>query len=321
MADLKPTKKTKTETFRVYGQDIAVTYDYTEDPEQRETLELEKISDKIKLNPSQEVLSKQLFLPEFIQEKYKTDPKGADKWLNGILHEIIIDKCRTDSDIIAAKPCINFQAYLMQLAAQIQRNPTKIPYVKQNRMGSMIEIKRQIAVKKAQKSAEEDYGDLSITLTIQLKDILNPEGPGSESDGESGSESDGESGSQSDNTTEYSTDESDDTVESDTSIIKKEKHNRKLKKKKIKKTFRPSNCKKETKYAAITDTEITSQIGGDPMEALYRIFKQYRGKTCEAENLLTESLPYDEYTKMMLNQGNYQFNQFRRLYELYKIIP
>jgi hypothetical protein len=317
MADPKPTKKTTTETFKVYGQDIDVTYDYSEDPEKGKVLELNKIGDKIDLNPSQEILSSQLFLPEYIQAKYKTDPKGGNDWLKGILHEIIIDKCRTDRDVIGTKPCINFQAYLMQLASQIQRDPTKIPYIPQSRIGSTIEIQKRIKAKANAAgigvSGEMLYGDLKITFTVDLKDILTPDpgpGPGPSSSSES------------EPTTDTSTDTSDESHTSDDSEETRRKRNRKVIKKKIKKTFKPSDCSKEANYAAITEDDIRRQItGGNPMEALYLLFKQYRGKTCSAGNALAESLPFDEYVKMMLNQGNHQFNQYRRIYrKLYQPI-
>jgi hypothetical protein len=308
MAEEKPKLQTATETFRVYGQDIDVTYNYIEDPEKGKLLQLDKISGRIKLNPSQEVLSNQLFLPEYIKAKHKTDPKKADEWLSGVLQEIIIDKCRTDRDIIAAKPCTNFQAYLMQLAAQIQRDPTKIPYVPESRIGSVIEIKKRIDAKAkaaADISGEEMYGALTITLTIKLNNILD-----SEDDNES------------DVTTDYSTDDTDRSHASDNSATRDKKRKRAAIKKKIKKTFNtPIDCSKETEYTAIEDDDIKSQMGGDPMEALSNIFKQYRGRACQNLNTLTESLPYDKYTKMLFNQGSFQFEQFRRIYDLYKKMP
>jgi len=308
MADPKPIKKTNTDTFKVYGQEIDVEYDYTEDPEKGKVLELDKINGKITLRPSQEVLSNQLFLPEFIKTHYAKDPKGADKWLHGILHEIIIDKCRTDRDIITAKPCINFQAYLMELASQIQRDPTKIPYISKDRMGSTIEIKRQMDAKKAlnaQKaqdgiSSGKDYGALTVTLTIKLEDILDPD---AKSDTDAA---------------DYSTDDTDKSHDSDNTLTREMKRKQRLLKKKIKEEFAPSDCKEESKFKPITEENIRSQVGGDPVEIVYDIFKQYRGKTCVAGNILTDSLPYNKYIKMMLNQGNYQYKQITRIYELYK---
>jgi len=299
MADPKPTKKTNTETFHVYGEDIDVTYDYIEDPEKGKLLQLDKIGGRIKLNPSQEVLSNQLFLPEYIQFRYKTDPKGGDDWLNGILEEIIIYKCRTDRDVIAAKPCLNFQAYLLQLARQISINPSQMGFISANRIGSVSEIQKQIneaAKKKLEASGGQDYGTLTITITIKLDNILNPtNGDNSEEDDDSDEDSD------------------EDSDPDDPDPIKK-------KKRAIKKAFKPSNCKAEATYESISENEVRTQLGGDPMEALYRIFKQYRGKTCIAGNQLAMSLPYDDYIKMLLNQGDYQFKQYERIYELYKMM-
>jgi hypothetical protein len=283
MADQKPKIQTRTETFQVYGEAIDVTYNFIEDPEKGELLQLDKVGGRIKLNPSQEVLANKLFLHEYIETRYKTDPKEADKWLDGILQEIIIDKCRTNRDVIAAKPCTNFQAYILQLAARITRDPTKIPYIPESRIGSALEIKRQINAKaKAAAAAtgisgEEIYGALTITLTIKLDHILHPE-DGSDTESDTGSDI----GSDSDNL---------------------------------------ENCEKDAKYEPIIKGDILTQFGGDPMEALYRIFKQYRGKTCESGNLLAKSLPYDENIKKMLNQGHHQFRQYRRIYKLYKMMP
>ena len=107
--------------------------------------------------------------------------------------------------------------------------------------------------------------------------------------------------------------------ESDNTITRDKKRKRTAIKKKIKKTFRPTDCSNQAKYKKIETKDIRSQIGGDPMDALSNIFKQYRGHACENETTLTESLPYDDkYIKMLFNQGSFQFEQFRRIYELYK---
>jgi hypothetical protein len=289
MAEEKPKLQTATETFRVYGQDIDVTYNYIEDPEKGKLLQLDKIGGRIKLNPSQEVLSNQLFLPEYIKAKHKTDPKQADTWLSGVLQEIIIDKCRTDRDIIAAKPCTNFQAYLMQLAAQIQRDPTKIPYVPESRIGSVIEIKKRIAKTAAETAQEsigsaEDYGSITITFTINLADIFTHAGkPEAEPEAESDAGSDSNTESEEDD---------------------------------IEKDFEPSDCKREKKYRIDPDVIKSYITAGDTMEALYLIFKQYRGKTCNAGNILADAATDDEDLKKLLNQGRYQFRQYRRLHKI-----
>jgi hypothetical protein len=322
MADQKPKIQTRTETFQVYGEAIDVTYNFIEDPEKGELLQLDKVGGRIKLNPSQEVLANQLFLHEYIETRYKTDPKGADKWLDGILQEIIIDKCRTNRDVIAAKPCTNFQAYLMHLAALIRRDTTKIPYIPEGRVGSVIEIKRRMNAKAKEAAAAAaaaaglgavDYGALNIMLTIKLPDLLT-----GATDPNNDSDNDPESDTDSINTADYSTDDTDRSNESDDTITKEQKEKNKAKKKKIKKTFKPSDCTEEDYYERIKLGDVRAQAGGNPMETLYRIFKRYRSETCSAGNELAESLPYDNYIKMMLNQGDYQFKQFERIYNLYR---
>jgi len=248
--------------MKVYGEEIEVQYKTKKNEQGVDVLLLDRGDERIALNPSQETLANQLFLHEYIEAVYPKDPSGGDAWLDGVLNEIIVKGCRDDPNVDLSKGCINFAAYLLRHAMQLRANSTKLPFVPKDRMGSKNEIDKRIKETKTRKTELESgkaYGEITMTITINLNDIGSSH-----------------------------------------SLI---------------------DCTDVEGFKNIKDSEIQALIAKDDLwEALYMITKQYRGKTCEAANLLTTSLNYDDNMSALLNPGNYFFEQYERMYEIQKAI-
>ena len=169
-----PTLQTK--IMKVYGEEIEVQYKTKKNEQGVDVLLLDRGDERIALNPSQETLANQLFLHEYIEAVYPKDPSGGDAWLDGVLNEIIVKGCRDDPNVDLSKGCINFAAYLLRHAMQLRANSTKLPFVPKDRMGSKNEIDKRInETKKRKKDLESGkaYGEITMTITINLNDINN----------------------------------------------------------------------------------------------------------------------------------------------------
>jgi hypothetical protein len=159
MANEKP----KTETFHVYGKDIVVELD----------IEYDASLNILTLKPGQIQLRDNLFLMEYIEAKSLGKQEG-DKWMYGILHEIIHLHCRTDPDVILSKACPNFEEYLINLAQEMAKVKA-IPYVNDKRINSKKRINENIKSKKATNSKKEatQYGTITLIFTVSFQDIIN----------------------------------------------------------------------------------------------------------------------------------------------------
>jgi hypothetical protein len=157
------TEKPKTETFHVYGKDIVVELD----------IQYDASLNKLTLKPGQILLRDNLFLMEYV-EKNIPDKKEADKWMYGILHEIIHLHCRTDPDVILSRACPNFEEYLINLAQEMAKTGS-IPYVNEKRINSKRTINEKIASKKAANFEKEatQYGTITLIFTVNLQDIID----------------------------------------------------------------------------------------------------------------------------------------------------
>jgi len=259
-----PKPEPHTITMKVYGPPFEVHYNTILNDNDQTVLVLDREGERIKLNPSQESLANQLFLHEYVEAVFPKDPSGGDGWMEGVLDDIIVKRCRDDPSVDISR-CINFAAYLMKQAGELRRNATKLPFVAKDRIGSKDEIqKKKTEAEKRKKDRESGrmYGNITVTITIKLSDILD-----------------------SDETKEY------------------------------------TDCSDVEAFKSITDAQITELIEKDDMwEALYMIAKQYRGKTCEATNLLANSLNYDDDILALLNPGGYFFSQYEKLYELHNLV-
>jgi len=161
---MSDTDKPKTERFHVYGKDIDVETEITYDA----SLNI------LTLQPGQILLRDNLFLMEYV-ERNIPDKKEADKWMYGILHEIIHLHCRTDPDVILSRACPNFEEYLINLAQEMAKVKA-IPYVNDKRIKSKKEVnamKQKANDIKEDKKKGKQYGAVTLTFTILLKDIVD----------------------------------------------------------------------------------------------------------------------------------------------------
>ena len=154
--------KPETERFHVYGKDIDVETE----------IEYDASLNTLTLQPGQILLRDNLFLMEYV-ERNIPDEKLANQWMYGILHEIIHLHCRTDPDVILSRACPNFEEYLINLAQEMAKVKA-IPYVNDKRIKSKKEVtaaKQEVNAAKQDKKKGKQYGAVTLTFTILLKDI------------------------------------------------------------------------------------------------------------------------------------------------------
>ena len=165
--------------MKVYGPPFEVHYNTILNDNDQTVLVLDREGERIKLNPSQESLANQLFLHEYVEAVFPKDPSGGDGWMEGVLDDIIVKRCRDDPSVELSR-CINFAAYLMRQAGELRKNATKLPFVAKDRIGSKDEIKKKKTEAEKRKKDRESgrmYGNITVTITIKLSDILGPDGP------------------------------------------------------------------------------------------------------------------------------------------------